>query len=445
MCVEAGVDGGWLVGVGALQGDTAAALGAHQRGVQRVAVAQMGLAGMVVDDAGQKRQLDIGMVGVAAGRDEAVGFGHAGGDPALALFAPLKNRLDDLPRAAHRNAHRVLPPRRAVNQVGGDVVLQVLAHTGQVVQHGNAVLLQVRFGADTRQHEQLGRAKGPGAQDHFLAGTDLLHPAVPAQLHAGGGLAFEDDLAGVATLEHREVAAIGVGVQVGSGGVPALAVVLRGLGGRNAELGGPVVVGIEWNAFFDAGGTECLVGGRGAAQVAHVQRAAVPVVLVVGKTMAVLGALEQRQQIGVAPAGVPRRRPAVVVVAVAPRVDHGIDRAGATQHLAARLESLAAVEPLLRRGEVVPAVHQAERHHDDDAQRRAHEHRVVLATGLEHADAGAGVFAQAAGQGTAGRSAADDHVIKFLSIHRSISLRIGSAPPSGRETKSMSRPRAAGP
>jgi hypothetical protein len=82
------------------------------------------------------------------------------------------------------------------------VVLQVLAHTGQVVQHGNAVLLQVRLRADAREHEQLGRAVGPGAQDHFLAGTDLLHLAVAAQFHADGRLAFENDLAGVAPVQH---------------------------------------------------------------------------------------------------------------------------------------------------------------------------------------------------------------------------------------------------
>jgi hypothetical protein len=284
------------------------------------------------------------------------------------------------------------------------VVLQVLAHTGQVVQHGDAVLLQVRLRADAREHEQLGRAVGPGAQDHLLAGTDLLHLAVAAQFHADGRLALENDLAGVAPVQHREVLAVGVGVQVGPRGVPALAVVLRGLGGRNAELAGAVVVGVERNAFLDAGGTEGLVGRRGAAQVAHMQRAAVAVVLVVGEAVAVFRTLEQRQQVGVAPAGVARRRPAVVVVAVAAGVHHGVDGAGASQHLAARLKALAPAETLLRRGEVMPAVHQAPGHHDDDAQRGPHEHRTVGATGLQHAHGGAGVFAQAPGQGHTRRS-----------------------------------------
>ena len=320
------------------------------------------------------------------------------------------------------------------------MVLQVLAHAGQVVQHGDAVLLQVRRGADAREHEQLGRAEGTRAQDHLLAGTDLLHLAVAAQFHTDGRLAIENDLAGVAPVQHREVLAVGVGVQVGPRGVPALAVVLRDLGGRHAELAGAVVVGVERNAFFNAGGTESLVGGRGAAQVAHMQRAAVAVVLVVGEAVAVFRTLEQWQQVGVAPAGVALRRPPVVIVAVAAGVDHRIDRARSAQHLAARLESLATVETLLRRGEVMPAVHQAPGHHRDEAHRGAHEHRTVGATGLQHADAGARVFAQAAGQGAAGGAAADDHIVKLLQVHGNPSFRFSPPQRAGREKVWHARP-----
>ena len=97
------------------------------------------------------------------------------------------------------------------------------------------------------------------------------------------------------------------------------------------------------------------------------QWATVAVVFVAGKAVAVLGPLEQRQQVGVAPAGVAQCGPAVIVVAVATRVDHRVDGAGATQHLASWLETLAPIEPLLQGGEVVPAVHQTPRHHGDDA------------------------------------------------------------------------------
>jgi hypothetical protein len=121
----------------------------------------------------------------------------------LRSLAPLENRLDELPGATHGNAHRFFPARGAVAQAGVDVVLQVLAHPGQVVQHGNAVLLQVCLRANAREHEQLRRAVGPGAQDHFLACPDLLHLAVAAQLDADGRLAFEDDLARVASVSAR--------------------------------------------------------------------------------------------------------------------------------------------------------------------------------------------------------------------------------------------------
>jgi hypothetical protein len=170
------------------------------------------------------------------------------------------------------------------------------------------------------------------------------------------------------------------------------------------------------------------------------QRAIVAVVLVVGEAVAVFRTLEQRQQVGVAPAGVARRRPAIVVVAVAAGVHHGVDGAGASQHLAARLKALAPAESLLRRGEVMPAVHQAPGHHDDEAHRGAHEHRTVGATGLQHAHSGAGVFAQAPRQGTPGGAAANDHVVKFLSCHGNPSSRFSSAQRAGREKVWHARP-----
>ena len=74
MAEKAGIDAGRLIWIGALQRDAAPALRSHQGGVQGVAVAQMRIAGVVVHDTGQKGQLDIGVVGVAAGGDEAVGF-----------------------------------------------------------------------------------------------------------------------------------------------------------------------------------------------------------------------------------------------------------------------------------------------------------------------------------------------------------------------------------
>jgi hypothetical protein len=146
------------------------------------------------------------------------------------------------------------------------------------------------------------------------------------------------------------------------------------------------------------------------------QRATVAVEFAVGEAVAVFCPLEQWQKVGKAPAGVALCRPTVVVLAVAAGVDLRVDRAGAAQDFAARLEALAASQSFLRCGEVMPAVHQAKGQHDGKTQRCPHEHRMVRSTRFQHADGRVGVFCQARSQCAPGRTTADDDVVKLLHI-----------------------------
>src|SRR6478735_157438 len=65
---------------------------------------------------------------------------------------------------------------------------------------------------------------------------------------------------------------------------------------------------------------------------------------IIGAALLVLGLLEERQHVVVAPAFAAALPPAVIIGRRAPHVDHAVDRAGAAQYLAARLVEDAAVE-----------------------------------------------------------------------------------------------------
>ena len=146
-------------------------------------------------------------------------------------------------------------------------------------------------------------------------------------------------------------------------------------------------------------------------QVLDVERAA-GAVPGVGAALVVLGPLEVGQHLGPGPAGVARGRPVVVVARLAAHVDHGVDRARAAEHLAARLVAAAAVQPRLRHGLEGPVGGAVLRQHGEPG-RAVDQHALVDRAGLEQADRDRGVFAQPAGEHAARRAAADDDVVEL--------------------------------
>src|SRR5262249_2165257 len=147
--------------------------------------------------------------------------------------------------------------------------------------------------------------------------------AVVDDLDADGPRALEHDAVHARVGAHLDVAALDRRAQVGDRRRAAAAVALGDLEAPGALLGGPVVVVVARDADLLAGVDERLDDRVHRAALADAQRAADPVVPV-RAALVVLGALEVRQDVLVAPAGVPHRRPAVVVGPVAAHVDHRV-------------------------------------------------------------------------------------------------------------------------
>src|SRR5439155_18949963 len=135
-----------------------------------------------------EHQVRVDHVVVAAG--EAAALEVVGGPRAAAQEQPLRADHGAVaPLQRGRDRHRQL---RAVLDVHLQVVLQVLAHAGQVGDHVDAERGQVRGGADAGQLEQLRGVDRPAGQDE-LAGPAPLGLALVPELDADGAGPVEDD------------------------------------------------------------------------------------------------------------------------------------------------------------------------------------------------------------------------------------------------------------
>ena len=127
--------------------------------------------------------------------------------------------------------------------------------------------------------------------------------------------------------------------------------------------------------------------------------------------------LEVRQHVGIAPAVVAKRRPMVVVRAMAARAPHRVDRAGAAEHAATRPDDGAtaaafrrlgpeqAREPLVVDGPVV-------------ADRKLQPEIPIRSAGLQQQHAAGRIRRQSVRDHAAGRARADDDVVITACWHQ---------------------------
>ena len=154
------------------------------------------------------------------------------------------------------------------------MVLQVFAHAGQIMHHGNAVGTQLLSRPDAGQFEQMGRIDHPGTEDDFALRTEdvpATRCAVTADFHAGGHFAVKADAGHPRICQHGQ---IGAGQDViekraGTVGAPALRR-LRDLKEAATFLLRAVEIVVQGQARLTAGLDEGLADGEAVGGVHHI-------------------------------------------------------------------------------------------------------------------------------------------------------------------------------
>ena len=396
-----GFDQRCLRGVGAGEANLAPAGGLDERRQQREMVA-VHLHETVVQE--QRRAvvvLQVGRVQTGPRLHEPARLGDVTHEHA-ALLAHVQRHL--------RLAQRVFQAGGVcfVNQRHEQVVLQILSHAWQLVQHAHARRFQLGAVPDARQHQQMRRGDGPGAQNDTPAGMHRVGFTFQHVFHACRRAVFQNDARDVCPGLRLQVGALQGRAQVGRSGAPAHTALLRHLIAAHALLLRAVEVvaariAERLEAFHDG-----VADGVGVAPVLDVQWPA-RTVIGVCPVLVVLGPPEVGQHIVVSPTTVARLCPGVVVAAVAPDVDHGVDAAAPAQHFPAWPVQPAPVQVRLRLCLVVPV----ERRLEQLGKRRRNADLLggVGVARFEQQHLTARVFAQAVRHDAPRRTRAHNHEI----------------------------------
>ncbi|CUI27591.1 Uncharacterised protein [Achromobacter xylosoxidans] len=357
--------------------------------------------------------LAAGHVGRQRGEME-LGVGRGAGRIDAAEQAALVDAHRQGPAAEQQplQPHRGAAVQRAQLVVGGDgaarlvdeadlqVVLQVLAHAGQVAHHADAEAPQQRGRAHARQLQQLRRLQRAGAQDHLAAGPQRAHLAVLAVAHAAGAAALKQHRHCVRAGLDTQVGAAARRPQIGHRGGAAAAIAGGELVVAHPFLVAAVEVGHVWQAErarradqafdqrmrrLDRGGVQRTFGAARGARAEVV----------------VLELAEVGQAFLPAPARVAGGGPGIVVLALAADVDQAVDGAGAAQRAAARPVDAAVQHVGVGFGVVAPVQHLVE-HGLAVADGDVDPGRAVRWPRLQQAHAVLAVGAQAVRQHAAG-------------------------------------------
>ncbi len=279
---------------------------------------------MVVDERRAKMQLQVGPLERRPALQKAARLGDIARQHAAAV-AHEGDELRHHPRdAAHRETGR-LDRRHALVDREIDVVDQVLADFGRIVQDLDAMRSQMPGRPDAGAHQQLRRIERARREHDFGARGERLATAAAHHVHAARALAVEHHAQHRGIGDRMEIGALAI-VDISARNAATPAIALRDLIEADAFLIGAVEVVVRLVARFHRGLHETLRKRVPVAQVGHGERAAVAVPRI-GAALVALGAAEVRQHVLPRPAVAAQLRPFVVIERMAARVDHRVDRA----------------------------------------------------------------------------------------------------------------------
>ena len=290
------------------------------------------------------------------------------------------------------------------------VILQVLADAGQVVIRLDACVAQSLRIADARQLQDLRRLHRARAEQHVAARLRARPRPADRIVHRDRPPLLDDDAGRPGAGQHGEVRPRQHRAQIRRRGAPALAVRDRKIVPSEPFLARPVeVVGDRISRLLPRGDqrvVERAVGFPGGN--AQRPRAAVQRTL---PAMMPFEAPEIGQHIVERPARQPQLPPLVVILAMAARVDHAVDRRAAPQPLAARPPQPSAVEVRFGFGLEPPVALVAALDKRADARRHAHQHPVVAPARLQQQHAHRRVLGQPCGEHATRRPGANDDIV----------------------------------
>ena len=231
------------------------------------------------------------------------------------------------------------------------VVLHVLADAAQLVHDGHTDPAQMLGIADPGQLQDVRRANRARRQDDLTPRIGLLDGAAARELDAGCALAVEQDAMHEGVGDELQVRPFQCRVQIGARGAGAAAAAARLLAPADAvRVAVRQVVDVlavfepDLLAGLEHGGADrrpvSLRGEERPVLAAHIAAFALPA----------LGLAEIGQAIVPRPAAITELRPVVVILGLAADVDQPVDRGGAADHPAARVDDRTTVGAGVRLG-----------------------------------------------------------------------------------------------
>ena len=266
---------------------------------------------MVVHHADHEMQLHVRRGQAGLRLEKSSRLREIGGDHAAPLAAVAADFLRQAQPAAEGGAEQVQAARPEGKNVI-HVIAQVAPDARQVVRDSDAVLPQLFAVADAGEHEQLRRLQSPQGDDDLRFRLHGLNLRIQRKFDPCGTAIFQDHAPRPRPGDHLQVRPPQMRLQVGARRAPALAVFLRHLVGAHALLLRAVEVVVARKSRLLRGVDENPLERVAGAQAGDMQRPAAAVIFAVQRFV-VLRALEVRQHLGVGPARVAERRPAVVV------------------------------------------------------------------------------------------------------------------------------------